>query len=332
MRRSLKLILLGCVLLSLVSFSIIGYSTYCLLNKPLVAKGSHPIIVSINKNTSAYTFVRLLKSKHLIESERLFLAYIRVKGLSSRLKAGIYAILPGESALQFLDKVVSGEVVVESFSIIEGTTLSQVEANLINAQYLKHDAYDWQIIRANYANAEGLLLADTYKYDAGSDAKQLLQLANYNLRQYLDLCWKNRTPGLPYKSPYELLIAASILEKESSIPEERKLISGVIINRLKKNMPLQMDPTVIYALGPNYQGKLTHDDMAVASPYNTYRYRGLPPTPIAMVGKDAIEAAAHPQMTDFLYFVAKGDGTHHFSVSYEEQKKAISLYKVKGSS
>ncbi|WED44220.1 endolytic transglycosylase MltG [Legionella cardiaca] len=330
MRGWLRFVLLSSIILSFVSFSIVGYQLYLLFTKPMA--GGKPVIVSINKNTSASAFVHTLKSKHLIESPRLFLAFIRAKGLAPQLKAGIYEALPGETAIQFLEKVVTGNVLVESFSIIEGTTLSQVKANLISAQYLKYDVNDWLVIRTQNSNLEGLLLADTYHYDAGSDAKHLLLLANQNLLQYLDDCWKNRTPGLPYKSSYELLIAASILEKESSIPEERKLISGVVANRLKKNMPLQMDPTVIYALGPNYHGKLSHNDMAVASPYNTYRYRGLPPGPIAMVGKDAIDAAAHPQATDYLYFVAKGDGSHHFSVTYEEQKKAISRYRNKGPS
>lgn len=294
--------------------------------------GNQSVTISINKNTSASSLAHMLESKHLIQSSRLLLLVIRVKGFAPHLKAGVYEILPGENVQQFLSKVVTGQVLVQSFSIIEGTTANQVKANLANAQFLNYNNSDWLVIGGDYSNPEGLLLADTYNYDAGSDAKLLLQLANKKLLQFLNDSWRTRSTGLPYKSPYELLIVASILEKESSLPEERKLIAGVVVNRLKKNMPLQMDPTVIYALGPNYHGKLMHGDMAVDSPYNTYRYRGLPPTPIAMVGKDAIDAAAHPQVTDYLYFVAKGDGSHHFSVNYEEQKKAISQYKIKGPS
>ncbi|ASQ45821.1 endolytic transglycosylase MltG [Legionella clemsonensis] len=329
MKHWLKTIILGGIILSLISFSLVGSYLYLLLKKPMMT-GNLPVIVSVNKNTSAASFIHTLQSKHLIDSGRLLLTFIRIRGLAPHLKAGIYEVLPGDTVQQFLNKVVAGQVLIASFSIIEGTTVSQIKANLNSAQFLNYNDSDWLKIEGNYANPEGLLLADTYNYAAGSDAAQLLKLANQKLMQYLDNCWNNRSPGLPYKSPYELLIVASILEKESSLPAERKLIAGVVVNRLKKNMPLQMDPTVIYALGINYQGKLTHANLAVNSPYNTYRYRGLPPTPIAMVGRDAIEAAAHPQFTDYLYFVAKGDGSHQFSVSYEEQKKAIARLKTKG--
>ncbi|OCH99282.1 ABC transporter substrate-binding protein [Legionella jamestowniensis] len=329
MKGWLKRTILGCIILSLISFSLVGLYTYIMLTKPMIA-GKLPVIVSVNKNTSAASFVHTLRTKHLINSSQVLLAFIRIKGLAPHLKAGIYKVFPGETTQQFLNKVVTGQVLVESFSIIEGTTVSQIKSNLNNAPFLNYSESDWLNVGKIYSNPEGLLLADTYNYDAGSDAKQILTFAHQKLLRYLDSCWKSRSPGLPYKSPYELLIVASILEKESSLPTERKLIAGVVINRLKKNMPLQMDPTVIYALGPNYRGKLTHDDLAVNSPYNTYRYRGLPPTPIAVVGRDAIEAAAHPQVTDYIYFVAKGDGSHQFSVSYEEQKKAIARLKAKG--
>lgn len=331
-RRWLKSILLGCLALFFVVFAVIGYDIYNLLAKPMVNSAPAPITITIDKNSSASSFVHSLKSKQLIQSDRLFLLLIRFQGLSHHLKAGIYQIVPGESAQKLLKRVVAGDVLVESFTVIEGTTLNQVKANLESAQHLKYNVNDWQLITGTHSNPEGLLLADTYNYNAGSDAKQLLQLANQSLVQYLNSSWQNRSPDLPYKSPYELLIAASILEKEAAIAKEKKIISGVIVNRLKKFMPLQMDPTVIYALGNNYHGKLSHHDLDIDSPYNTYRYRGLPPTPIAMVGKEAIDAAAHPQVTNYLYFVAKGDGSHYFSVTYEEQKEAIARYQGKGQS
>jgi UPF0755 protein len=326
MKGWLKLIILSCLLFSLISISVAVYFTYNLLAKPMVPAGEQPVIVIVNKNTSASAFANTLQSLHLIKPSRLFLYWIKIKGLAAQLKAGIYKVEAGESAQDFLNKVVNGTVLIQSFPIIEGTTVSQIKSNLKQASFLELGVNDWQGIAGNYPNSEGLLLADTYNYDAGSEARHLLKRANQNLLQYLNYYWENRSPGLPYKSPYELLIAASILEKEASIPGERKLISGILVNRLKRNMLLQMDPTVIYALGPNYRGKLTHQDLSVDSPYNTYRYHGLPPTPIAMVGKISLEAAAHPQMSDYLYFVAKGDGTHQFSVNYEEQKKAISQY------
>ena len=331
-KRWFKSTLFGCLALFLVVSTVIGYDTYKLLVKPMVISAPALITITIDKNSSASGFVRALKSKQLIQSARLFLLLIRFQGLSHHIKAGIYQIKPGESTQQLLKRVVAGDVLVESFTIIEGTTLNQVKANLSNAQHLKYNVNDWQLITDSHPNPEGLLLADTYNYNAGSDAKHLLQLANQNLVQYLNTSWRNRAPGLPYKSPYDLLIAASILEKEAALAKEKRIISGVIVNRLKKFMPLQMDPTVIYALGDNYNGKLGHHDLDIDSPYNTYRYRGLPPTPIAMVGKEAIDAAAHPQSTNYLYFVAKGDGSHYFSATYKEQKEAIARYQSKGRS
>ncbi|CDZ79271.1 putative aminodeoxychorismate lyase [Legionella massiliensis] len=327
--RRLKSVLLYSLLFGVMGLALIGYEIYRIISKPMVIEITTPITIVVDRNTTAASFVQMLQSKHLIKSSRLFLTLIRFQGLTQRLKAGIYEIKPGETAQQLLFQVEAGKVMVRSFRIIEGTNLNQVITNLQNAQYLKYNNNDWQSISANHSNAEGLLLADTYNYDAGSEAKPLLRLANQKLQEYLEQSWQNRSPGLPYKSSYEMLVAASILEKEAALPEERKIISGVIINRLKKNMPLQMDPTVIYALGQNYTGKLSHQDMSVSSPYNTYVNRGLPPTPIAMVGKEAIDAAAHPQISNYLYFVAKGDGSHQFSTTYDEQKAAIARYQNK---
>ena len=312
-----------------IGFSILGFDLYRLGYQPIISANAEQTIVRIDKSTSASSFARTLKMRGLIQSERLFLLLIRMQGLTERLKAGIYQINAGESSLHFLHRVVAGDVLVESFRIIEGTTKAQVSINLQNALYLTYKARDWLEIESTFPSAEGLLLADTYHYDAGSDSKDLLHHANVNLQQYLLKSWQQRAPDLPYKTAYDLLIAASILEKEASLPREKRLISGVIVNRLRKKMCLQMDPTVIYALGSQYTGKLSHADLQIDSPYNSYRYRGLPPTPIAMVGKDAIDAAAHPEPTDYLYFVARGDGSHDFSVTYEQQKQAIARYQRK---
>lgn len=325
-RHWLKYIAVSCAILIVIVLSILGTRLYQLLYQPMLFAKSESIIFTVDKAMSASSFVRVLKTKRLIQSERLFLALIRLQGLSHQLKAGVYQIRDGESAQQFLNRVADGDVLKQSFSIIEGTTKAQIAANLERAPYLKYQATDWQVV-GNLSSAEGLLLADTYYYNAGSLSKNVLELAHTNLEQYLEYSWQHRTPGLPYKTSYEMLIAASILEKEAAKPLEKRLISGVIVNRLHKNMPLQMDPTVIYALGSTYTGKLTKDDLHIDSPYNSYRYRGLPPTPIAMVGKDAIDAAAHPELTDYLYFVAVGDGSHHFSVTYEQQMQAVARYR-----
>ncbi|HAU0988355.1 TPA: endolytic transglycosylase MltG, partial [Legionella pneumophila] len=271
----------------------------------------------------------ILQDKKLIHSAKFFLLIIRFEGLSHQLKAGVYQITPGETAMKLLHRVVAGDVITQNFTIIEGSTQQKVDYDLRQANYLKYNPEDWAIVKENYPSAEGLLLADTYQYQGGSSSRALLEQAHRNLLNYLNTSWANRSPNLPYKTPYELLIAASIIEKETAIAQEKKLISGVMVNRLKKKMPLQMDPTVIYGLGNQYKGKLTHNDLLIQSPYNSYLNRGLPPTPIAMVGKEAIDAAAHPQLSNYLYFVAKGDGTHQFSETYEQQRQAINQYRRK---
>lgn len=312
-----------------MSVAILSWGTYTFFNPPITANSNTPIIISLDKSTTASQFVDILKQKNLIQSRRIFLSYIRFKGLANQLKAGVYEIKPGETAIHLLNRVIAGDVLVRNFTIIAGTTQKKIAEDLQKASFLQYDPNDWLSIQEQYPNPEGLLLADTYQYRGGSNAKTLLNQAHRNLLHYLNASWSTRSPKLPFKNPYELLIAASIIEKESAIPQERKLIAGVLVNRLKVGMPLQMDPTVIYALQNAYTGKLVHNDLSIDSPYNSYRYRGLPPTPIATVGKEAIDAAANPTPTNYLYFVAKGDGTHQFSETYQEQMRAINNYKHK---
>lgn len=320
--KSLLVLIAG---FGLLCASYFAYQVYLLAVKPMGDQTSN-IIIEVKPHSTAKSLIYQLYDKQLVSNPKFLLNFIRLQGLSSQFKAGFYRLQDNESTMHFLKRVVAGDVMVESFQIIEGSTIEQVSKNLLNAPYLFFQHSDWQAIKGQYPNAEGLVLADTYHYNAGSNAQELLQSAHKQLRDYLESSWQNRQPGLPYKDPYELLIVASILEKEASVPSERKIISGVILNRLEKNMPLQMDPTVIYAYGALFNGKLKHDQLLIDSPYNTYRYRGLPPTPIAIVGKISIDAAAHPTRSQYIYFVAKGDGTHVFSRTYDEQRKAIKQY------
>lgn len=327
----MRKLIAGCIIALITAGVILFSEFYPILYRPLPrnANGTLRWVISLEKYATANSFVRDLKEKNLIQSSRLTLLYLRLLGYSNHLKAGIYEIKSGETAAQLIRRVVAGDVLVLPFRIVDGTTQSNLALQVSSLPFLIQQSNDWSKIAEGYPSAEGLLLADTYHYEAGSQSTFLLKLAHQALMNVLNDAFAKRDPGLPYKTPYELLIAASIIEKEASKPSEKRLISGVIVNRLRKHMPLQMDPTVIYALGPQFRGKLTHDDLGVESPYNTYKHYGLPPTPIAMVDRDAIDAAAHPAMTNYLYFVASGEGCHHFSESYAEQKKAISDYKLK---
>lgn len=339
-----QLVFFVLVVLFLLSLTIydIFYNYQALTYQPMLAFNARPLVLEIKPQTSARAFANLLHSYHLVRSRYILLALIRARGLSHHLQAGVYEVNPGESVIDLLQRVVKGDVLVEPFRILEGSTLADLRRNITQSPYLTFNNKDLSHITGPHLTAEGLLMADTYYYKAGSDALSLLKQANQNLLTYLDLIWKNRDPSLPYKDSYELLTAASIIEKEASLPSERRIISGIIAKRLKIKMPLQMDPTVLYALAnavplieqdvpKTVATPLHHHDLKINSPYNTYLYRGLPPTPIAMVGKQSLDAAAHPEATNYLYFFAKGDGSHQFSATYQEQQQAIHQFKSRAS-
>lgn len=314
------------ILLVLLLISIIFFVNYTLFWRPMISLDKPSLIITLDKKTTALSFVHDLKAQKLIQSQNILLFYIRLQRFSQKLKAGVYQVKPNETVSIFLERVVDGDVLVLPFRIISGKTQKDVTEDAQNAPYLLYKSDSWNKIQDKYQNAEGLLLADTYHYDAGSDSESIFIRANQNLNQYLNKSWQSRMPDLPYKTPYEMLIAASIIEKEAAVPEERKIISGVIVNRLAKKMRLQMDPTVIYSISQRYNKVLTHQDLLINSPYNTYFNYGLPPTPIAMVGSDSIDAAAQPQMSSYLYYVAKGDGRHEFSETYKDHSAAIKKY------
>jgi UPF0755 protein len=326
MPRLLQLFLIAVCLIVLIVPAIMIFQT---LYQPMLTVNQQPVVFTVDKAMSGASFIGSLSKRQLITSPRWLLCALRIQRLSHQLKAGSYQIYPGESFEHFLLRVVAGDVLTLQFQIIDGTTAKEVGEHLSHARFLSYRAEDWNIVTRDFGSTEGALLADTYQYNAGSTADSVLMLAHLSLSHFLREVWASRKADLPYHTSYELLIAASIIEKETAIPEEQNLISGVIVNRLNNHMPLQMDPTVIYALGTDYTGHLTHEDLHIDSPFNTYRYRGLPPTPIAMVGKAALLAAAHPTSTNYLYFVARGDGRHEFSVHYIEQQRAVKLYQKK---
>lgn len=324
-RRRISILIYGLALCGVMAI-LFGLEVYRIAYRPIPIPNNESVIIRVEKSSNAQALVRTMHTLGWVGSIRLWTWLIRLEGLSGRLRSGIYQVQAGESVQHLLQRIVAGDVLHKSFMIRPGTTVNQISQDLQAAPYLDYKPSDWSGLDNRYSTPEGLLLADTYRYDAGSSGQALLLRAHTQLENLLAQAWQKRNPNLPYQNPYELLIAASIVEKEASLPTERRLISGVIMNRLKIHMFLQMDPTVIYALGDAYAGKLTHQQMTIDSPYNTYRYKGLPPTPIAMVSSDAIEAASNPEISKYLYFVAKGDGTHVFHTNYVEHIDAIRLY------
>lgn len=256
----------------------------------------------------------------------------RMTGKGSKLKAGSYELKPGATPLRLLTQLVRGEFAQESLTVIEGWTFRQMRQAVAAQTSLKHDTValsDAELlaeITPDYSMPEGLFFPDTYLFAKGSSDLQVYRQAHDLLIKRLNQAWEERDASLPYKTPYEALVMASIVEKETGRRADRSTIAGVFINRLKIGMLLQTDPSVIYGMGEQYQGSIRKRDLTTDTPYNTYTRSGLPPTPIALPGAESISAAMHPAQTDALYFVARGDGSSHFSNNLSEHNQAVNQY------
>jgi UPF0755 protein len=231
-----------------------------------------------------------------------------------------------------MDKLVRGETSLQSVIIREGWTLRQFRAELDRHPALRHDTRDWSEaelltkLKLDARHGEGLFFPDTYLFLRGSSDILVLRQAAQNMRRELERAWAERGPDLPYASPYEALIMASLIEKETGQAADRPMIARVFINRLKLGMRLQTDPSVIYGLGEAFDGNLTRAHLQTDTPYNTYTRAGLPPSPIALPGRAALHAALHPADGGALYFVARGDGSSQFSLTLEEHNRAVRRY------
>ncbi|MFO1436461.1 MAG: endolytic transglycosylase MltG [Gammaproteobacteria bacterium] len=266
---------------------------------------------------------------------RYLLWRIDRRQLAGKLKSGEYEIKPGMSIDEFTDLLVSGKTRQYKFTLLEGWTFAQVRAAIQQSDILQHtipkDADDATVMVAldlPGKGAEGRFFPDTYSISRTTTDKELLKRAYDQMQSTLDAAWSNRSNDVPYKDLNEALTMASIVEKETGIAEERPKIAGVFVQRLKKGMKLQTDPTVIYGIGKDYDGNIRKKDLETDTPYNTYTRVGLPPTPIAMPGKESIEAALHPDTGEALYFVARGDGGHYFSKTLEEHNAAVRKYQL----
>jgi UPF0755 protein len=259
----------------------------------------------------------------------------RLRGDANAIRAGEYLVEPGTSVAALLLLLKSGKVVMHSLTLVEGWTFTQVLMSVESDAALSHtvDGSDAASIMSKLGhtgeNPEGRFYPNTYQFPKGTSDIAFLERAYQTMQDQLEIAWQKRVPGLPYKSPYDALIMASIIEKETAQPQERGQIAGVFVRRLQKGMKLQTDPTVIYGLGAQYHGKITYKDLRTDTPYNTYTRSGLPPTPICMPSEASIEAAMHPTPGDALYFVARGDGTHQFSATLAEQTAAVQKYQIK---
>ncbi len=251
---------------------------------------------------------------------------------AAHLQAGYYTFHPDDTPLVVLNKISRGLVTLRQVRLIEGWNFAQVRQTLNASRWLTHatrDMSDAQIARQlgmNGDSPEGWIFPDTYDVQPGSTDLDLLKRASELMQQHLTAAWQTRATGLPYHHPVDALIMASIIEKETAVPNERPRIAEVFINRLNKGMRLQTDPTVIYGMGAQFDGNLRKQDLLTDTPWNTYTRSGLPPTPIAMPGMASIQAALHPATGDSLYFVSRGNGTHVFSSNLAQHNQAVDRF------
>lgn len=272
----------------------------------------------------------------VIDHPRYLVLLGKIKGIANKIKTGEYLFKEGTTPEQLLEQITKGSTIQYSATIVEGLNFREMMAALQKNEHLEHTlkgVKTSQIMKKlgkPGEHPEGRFLPDTYYFPRGTTDVDFLLRAYDAMEELLARQWESRQEGLPYKSSYEALIMASIVEKETAVPGERSAIAGVFVRRLKKRMRLQTDPTVIYGLGEKFDGNLRRRDLVNDTPYNTYRHRGLPPTPIAMPGVDAIRAALNPDSGDALYFVARGDGSHEFSATLKQHNKAVIKYQLKG--
>jgi UPF0755 protein len=281
-------------------------------------------------------FARELSQRGVLLESRSFVWLAYVSGHDRALKAGEYQFRDGMSARELLDQVIAGRVVEYPLVLVEGWTFKEFLQALDNAPKLTHTVTNlsrravMEKLGHPDQHPEGMFYPDTYYYSAGQTDLAILALAYEKMQTLLRLQWDIRDGNLPYKNPYEALILASIIEKETGRVDERRMVAGVFINRLRHGMKLQSDPTVIYGMGDSYHGKIRSKDLRQYTPYSTYTRAGLPPTPIAMPGKASLEAVLHPIDTRALYFVARGDGGHYFSETLVEHNNAVVKYQLNG--
>ncbi|NOT15592.1 MAG: endolytic transglycosylase MltG [Methylotenera sp.] len=330
-KRIKKLIILSGVVVLLFS---IGLGYYAI--SPLKLQPNSQEVV-IQPKSGLKSIASQLVVQGVLSEPWRFVILAKLLNKEQYLQAGSYTLNKNVSPYQLLLSLNHGKATQGSITFIEGRTFVQMRAKIAQHDAVKQtlagvsDAELLKMLGAEYAIAEGLFFPDTFYFDRHTPDITLLKISYDTMQAKLENAWQNRAHNLPYKNSYEALIMASIVEKETGKASERPMIAGVFINRLRLGMRLQTDPTVIYGMGAQYQGNIRKKDLLADTPYNTYTRNGLPPTPIAMPGMAAIEAALHPAETKALYFVGKGDGSHVFSDNLAQHNRAVAKYQLKRS-
>jgi len=318
-----------------VLFAIAAGGLWWWANQPLSLRSS-PLDFRIAAGSSLRSAITQMRESGIEVEPGLLALLARVNRADTAIKAGSYAVKDGVTPIRLLDKLLKGKVTQGELTLVEGWTFRQWRARLDKHPDLKHELLglsEAQIIEKlglNVTGLEGQLFPDTYLFDKQSSDLELLARAQRAMQRKLDAEWAGRAAGLPYKTSNDALIMASIVEKETGRESDRELVAAVFVNRLRKGMLLQTDPTVIYGIGEKFDGNLRKRDLLTDTPYNTYTRPGLPPTPIAMPGQASIRAALNPAPSDVIYFVARGDGSSEFSRTLDEHNRAVNKYQRGG--
>jgi len=321
-----------CLVLIFLSAATIGYVRHW-SSQPLGIVEKTRVELASGQPFSA--FAGKLAAAGIVEHPRLWSWDARLRGLATRVQAGEYSLAPGDTPDDLLQALLSGDVIFYEVQLIEGWTVTEVLGILAADTRLEHElggADEQTLLGAlglPQGHAEGLFFPDTYRYERGTSDADVLMRAYDKMQSELSSHWRDRDVGLPYDTPYQALIAASLVEKETGREADRPQIAQVFATRLQKGMRLQTDPSVIYGLGAGFDGNLTRRHLRTDTPYNTYTRRGLPPTPIALPSLRSIQAALHPAGGDYLYFVSRGDGTSQFSTSLAEHEAAVRKYQLR---
>lgn len=286
--------------------------------------------ITVAPGTSLLKLTQKLEQQGIVTGSWKARFLVKLEPQFGQIKTGLYQMTPGDKLVDFLNRVRLGQEVAFSVTLIEGKTIKEWLPVLQNLEHMpfEDDVFN-RVLAANGDTSglpEGKFFPETYHYRVDDDLFSMLQRSYQMMQTHLSQAWQQRDPDLKLNSPYELLIIASIIEKETAQDSERNWVSAVFNNRLKKGMRLQTDPTIIYGMGDRYKGNITKKDILEKTPFNTYRIDGLPPTPIAAPSKASLYAAANPAKVNYLYFVSKNDGSHIFSSTYKEHNRAVNEY------
>jgi UPF0755 protein len=330
MNRPLRYLLRAAGLLAIAFGVALGGAAWWLA-RPLALPAS-PFAFDVKQGATLRGVARELEARGVLASDLPLVALARWRGVDRTIKAGNYEIASGITLPRLLDKLTQGDVTQVAITIVEGTTFAELKSAVAAHPGIARSAIDlpdaelMARIGASDSRPEGWFFPDTYYFSSGSSDAAVLARAHRLMRERLDAAWAKRAPDTPLRTPYEALVLASVIEKETGRAGDRPLVASVLVNRLRHGMRLQADPTVIYGLGAAFDGNLRKRDLEADTPYNTYVRDGLPPTPIALPSAASIEAALNPPRTDYLYFVARGDGSSVFSSNLPDHNRAVAKF------